>query len=672
VVASLIPTAMLMTLLIMSFTGIGLDQMSLASLIIALGMLIDNAIVMSESIMVQMAAGKPAVQAAVNSGRELRIPLLTSSLTTAAAFLPIYLAKSTAGEYTGVLFKVVTITLLSSWVLALTMTPLLCALFLRVKTARPDAEPFDSRFYRLYRLFLISLLRFRWLTVAGAVALLLLTFFSFRFLPVIFFPPGDRTFFTAELELPTGTAIETTEAMVDEVERYLREELSVGAGRVEGVTTWASFIGGGEPRYILTSNPEQAKPSYTFMLINTTSYQIVDSLVERLREFSERTFPDLVPTIGPSQMGPPVDRPVQVRISGDDPDRLFAIADEVKERLRAIPGTINIDDNWGRRTKKILVRIDQPRARRAGVTSLDVAVSLQSILSGIDSTPFREESDLIPVTLRSVAADRQDLSKLETLNVYSQGTGRAVPLKQVADLDVDWEASKIFRRNRSRTITVECGLVPGRTASEVNSQLVPWLDEQAASWPLGYGYELGGEIETSGEANASIVEQLPVAGLIIILLLVGQFNSFRRPAIIFATIPLGLVGVVSGLLIARSYFGFMTLLGIISLSGIVINNAIVLLDRIRIEIEDNGLPPQRAVLEASQRRLRPILLTTTTTVGGLIPLWLHGGPMWEPMAITIIFGLLFATVLTLGLVPVLYSLFFGVSFKGFRYTRASK
>ena len=247
------------------------------------------------------------------------------------------------------------------------------------------------------------------------------------------------------------------------------------------------------------------------------------------------------------------------------------------------------------------------------------------------------------------------------MNVSSQATGRAVPLRQVADVEIVWEAAQIKRRNRLRSVAVECGTLPGFTAADIVSELQPWLEEQAATWPPGTFYEIGGEVESSGEANASIGAKLPLAGMIIVLLLVTQFNSIRRPAIILITIPLGLIGVVAGLLLSDSYFGFMTLLGVISLAGIVINNAIVLLDRIRIEIDEVGRTPFDAVLEAAQQRLRPILLTTFTTMGGMIPLWLGGGAMWEPMAISIIFGLAFATALTLGVVPVLYAVFFRVN-----------
>ncbi|MCZ6779006.1 MAG: efflux RND transporter permease subunit [Acidobacteria bacterium] len=670
VVASLIPAAMLMSFVVMSFVGVGLDQMSLAALIIALGMLIDNAIVMSESILVQMEAGKPAVQAAIDSGSELRVPLLTSSLTTAAAFLPIYLAKSTAGEYTGVIFVVVTITLLCSWVLSLTMTPLLCVKFL--KPGKQDSQAsFDSRFYRTYRNLLIHALRNRLLVLGGAVGVFALAIYTFGYLPILFFPKADNTFFSAQLELPLGIDIATTEAMVDQVEQYIKDDLLVSEDRPEGISSWVSFIGGGEPRYILTFSPDEPKPSFAYLLMNTSSYPIVATMIKKIEEFCQQHFPDVVATVRPADLGPPVEKPVQVRLSGRDPKILFGLADQVKAKLRSINGTRNIEDDWGRRTKKLLVQVNGARARRAGVTNLDIAVSLQSILSGIESTQFREDEDLIPVTLRSVAADRQDLGKLETLNIYSQTTGQAVPLKQVADIQIAWEPSKVLRRDRLKTVTVESDVVVGVTANEVNRQIIPWLDEQRAGWPVGYWYEMGGEIETSGKANVSIMAELPIAMMVIVLLLVSQFNSFRRPLIILMTIPLGIIGVVFGLLVTGSYFGFMTLLGIVSLSGIVINNAIVLLDRIRIEIEENGHTPQNAIIEAGQRRLRPILLTTVTTLGGLMPLWFGGGPMWEPMAIAIIFGLVVATVLTLGIVPLLYSLMFRVGFREFTYSPAA-
>jgi multidrug efflux pump subunit AcrB len=332
-----------------------------------------------------------------------------------------------------------------------------------------------------------------------------------------------------------------------------------------------------------------------------------------------------------------------------------------------------VSDDWGARTKKVIVEIDETRARLAGVSHQDTAISLQTYLTGLETTDYREDDKLIPVVLRSRAelqcapgSERcqrlLDPSRLAGLSIYSQLTGQSVPLSQVATPRLVWQPGEVKRRDRLRTVTVSSLLVNGANASDVNAAIEPWLIAEQEKWPFGFFWEFGGEAESSGKANASIAAKLPVGILIIVLLLVAQFNSFRRSLIILVTIPLSIIGVVIGLLAASSYFGFMTLLGIISLAGIVINNAIVLLDRIRIEYEENGLPEGQAVIEAAQQRLRPILLTTATTVGGLIPLWLGGGPMWEPMAIAIIFGLLFATVLTLGVVPILYGVMFRVKF----------
>ena len=666
VVASLIPFAMLMSLAVMDQLGIGLNQMSLAALIIALGMLVDNAIVMSESIMVEMAAGKKAVEAAVSSAGELRIPLLTSSLTTSAAFLPIFLAESTVGEYTNQLFTVVTIALLSSWILSLTIVPLLCVVFLKVRRS-PDANALNGRLYRAYRGALVLALRFRFGTIAAVIAIFYIALQGFAYVPNIFFPPSDKPIFTIEIEGPSGTAIERTEEIAAALDRFILAELTAGEEQAEGVATWSTYVGQGGPRFTLSYGPEQSRPEYAFSIVNTTSASVIPALRQRLHDFLSESFPEARATVEPLGNGPIVKYPIEVRLMGEESGALFEIVDALKGRLREEPAVRGIGDDWGNRIKKIVVDVDSARARRATLSNEDIAVSLTSALSGFAVTDYREGDEVIPVAMRSRGDDRRQIARLETLNVHSQSSGRAVPLQAVADLRVEWQPAKVFRRNRLKTVTVYSNLASGATAAEVMAGIAPWLEEQSVTWPLGYRYELGGELEASGEGNQSIMDKIPVAGLAIILLLVGQFNSIRKLLIILLTIPLGMIGVIFGLLVTGSYLGFMTFLGVISLAGIVINNAIVLLDRIRIEIEEHGLPPDRAIVEAAQRRLRPILLTTITTSGGLIPLWLGGGVMFEPMAIAILFGLLFATVLTLGVVPVLYAILFGVGYKGFTW-----
>ena len=667
VVASLVPMAMIMNVFLMGIFDIGLDMMSIAALMIALGLLVDNAIVMSESIMVQMAAGVKKMDAAINSANELKIPLLTSSLTTSAAFLPIYLAESGVGEYCAPLFTVVTITLLCSWLLSITMIPMFCVLFLKVKM-RNEEEAFNTKFYNWYRNSLIKILKHPIITIIVVFIVFMVVMQGFQFLPNIFFPANDKATYTAELNLPVGTPIERTVELVDEFEAFMKKDLVENSDKKEGIVNWATFIGQGPPMFVLGFSPEQSNPGYACFIVNTTTGgQYLDTLITKSEEFCLNNFPDVRPNINRLTVGPPPDFPVVVRLMGKERDKVFALADQLKAHMSTMDETRNIHDDWGLRTKKLAVKINQARAKRAGVTNADIALSLQTSLSGIVTTQFREEDKVIPITLRSVAAERQDIGKLETINVYSQATGQNIPLKQVADLEVIWESSKIRRRDLYNVVSVKCEVADNTTPIAVALKLDEWLKEEQKNWEVGYRYELGGEMESSVEASNSINAKLPLAGLIIVLLLVVQFNSLRRPFIILMTIPLGMIGVVIGLLVMRSYFGFMTLLGIISLAGVVINNAIVLIDRIKIEIEENGLDVPSAIIMSAQRRLRPILLTTATTIGGLIPLYLGGGPMWESMSITIIFGLLFATALTLGFVPVLYTLLFRVKFKGFEF-----
>ncbi|MCB9746033.1 MAG: efflux RND transporter permease subunit [Alphaproteobacteria bacterium] len=660
IVASLIPASMVATFLFMSLMGVGIDQISLAALIIALGMLVDNAVVMSESVLVRMQEGDSVAEASIASASELSTPLLVSSLTTAAAFLPIYLSESSSGEYTAPLFLVVTTALLCSWVMALTLIPLLCVAFLKGPEA--GGEAYDTPFYQRYRAALLALLRRPWATLGGALGLLAMAIWGFGFLPSTFFPPSDRPLLAVDLELAPGTRIQETEATAARLEAFLDEALRVGEGRESGVTGYTGFIGGGAPRFVLTMSPKPGASSYAFYIVDTTDRAQVDAVKARLEAFVAEELPGVELRATALEMGPPIGKPIQLRLSGRDQDRLFELVDATKAHLAELPGTTAISDDWGARSKKLRVEVDQQRAQAAGLSSQDVAVSLQAALSGIEATQFREGGDALPVMLRTEAADRQDFGKLETLQVTAQSSGRSVPLSQVAELILAWEPGKIRRRDRFKTVTVEADLLPGVQVAPVIAAVTRWLDAEAEGWPLGYGYAVGGQEEKSAKSNAALMAKLPIAALLIVMLLVGQFNSIRRPLIVLLTLPLGLIGVTAGLLGAGSYFGFMTLLGIISLMGIIINNAVVLLDRVAVEIEEHGRAPAEAVVEAAQRRLRPILLTTSTTMVGLVPLWLGGGPMWEPMAISIIFGLGFATALTLGVVPVLYSLFFGVRY----------
>lgn len=667
VVASLIPMAMVMTLWLMSLFEIGLNQVSLAALIMALGMLVDNAIVVSESIMVKMENGMSAKLAAIESSQELIIPLLVSSLTTSAAFLAFFLAEDTMGEIMGPLFSVITLALLSSWILAMTMVTMLGVAFIRVKSKEGGNEEEEtskkSIFDRLqvyYRRILQGVLKRPILFLLGIIALFVFSLMLFPKLPFIFFPDSDRNLVTLDLNLPLGTKIERTQEVVDKIERFIQQEMMVNKERENGIVDWTAFIGEGPLSYDLGYQPGEANTGYAHLLLNTSSFNYNQPVIDQLDAFCFSTFPDADVTVASLAGGGGGGADVAVRISGNSPEELYRISEGIKQQMNKIPGTKNIKDDWGPKIKKLIVDIDQDKANRAGLTNQDIAISLQTSLSGSNSGSFRAGEDNIPIMMRSEGSQEIDVRDLGGVNIFSQNSGRNVPLIQVAEIIPDWQYAKVLRRNLYRTMTVSCDAQSGFTASEITSLLNPWLKTEVESWKAGYSYNLGGESESSSDAMGAVAAKLPLAGFIILLLLIGQFNSFRKTFIVLSTIPLGLIGVILGLLIFRSFFGFMAFLGVISLAGIVINNAIVLIDRINIEQVELGKTPFNAIVDAALQRFRPILLTTFTTTLGLIPLYLGGGLMWEPMAISIMIGLLFATVITLLFVPVLYKLLFRI------------
>ena len=655
IVAVLIPMSILTSFIVMSVFDIWLDQVSLAALIISLGLLVDSAIVMSESIMVLMQRGKNVVEASLQSANELKIPLLTSALTTSAAFLPIFLAKSSTGEYTNSIFKVVTITLLCSWILALTLTPVLSKYFMKKDLQQEHKETIFQSFYRAFLNFVLGnkaiVIIMVILIFAGSLKLL-------EYVPKKFFPPSSEATFTVEINLPVGTAIETTKDNVSKIENFIKEKY-MSQGQNNEVLNFVSFIGESAPRFWLSYEQELASAEYSTILVNTKDNSNITNIRKDIETFAKANFPDMQINAKTLAMGPPVKKPIEIRISGKDTDKLFELSAKVKQELAKIEGVKNIVDDWGIRNKKLSIQIDEAKALKEGITNLDIALSLQSSLSGFEVTTFRKDDKLIPIILRSNENTKDDINRLETINVYSQSSGKNISLSQVASVQVVYEESKIIRRDRLKTVTVGSDIKEDANALEIFASIKPWLDEYSKDFELGYYYEFGGEFEVSGKANDSIVVNLPIAFMAILLMMVAQFNSVRKPLIILTAIPLGIIGVSFGLFITNSYFGFMTLLGIISLSGIVINNAIVLLERIKTE-EQNGFNSYDAIIEASLSRLRPIVLTTLTTVLGLVPLWYSGGVMWEPMAISIIFGLMISTMFTLGFVPVLYALFFKV------------
>lgn len=671
VVASLIPITMVMTLMLMNFLDIGLNQVTLAALIMALGMLVDNSIVVSESILVKIKDGVSPKNAAIESCRELTIPLLISTLTTSAAFLAFFLADGAMGEMMGNIFIVITITLICSWIIALSFVAMISVIVIANKKGKVNTEKVESKnkpdaFEKLrgqYKGILFWVLKRPKGFVAVVIVMFFTSIFLFPKLPFIFMPEMDRNLVVVDINLPQGTKIEETEKVVDEISDFINTNLLVTKEEwqtKEGVQNFTSFIGKGPNSYDLGYTQQQPNSGYAHMLLNTTSYDANKEIVTVLNKYTFENFPDA--EISASSLSSPGGSKynVSVRVSGEDPEKLLAISEQIKAEMSQIEGTQTINDDWGPNIKKVVINIDPYKTGMAGITNQDIAISLRTALAGVDIGDYRDLDGNIPIVLQNEKGNSMDLKTLESVTVFSQPTGRNVPLTQVATVDIKWQRAKIMRRDLNRTITINCNVGAGFTAAGITKQINTYLKDISKDWEKGYSYNLGGENERSTEAMGAVILNLPFSAFIILLLLTLQFNSFRKTFIVLSTIPLGIIGVVIGLVAFRSYFGFMAFMGLISLAGIVVNNAIVLLDRIDIEINEFGKNSFQAIIDAAQQRFRPILLTTFTTVLGLIPLYMGGGLMWEPMAVAIMVGLLFATIITLLFVPALYTILYKV------------
>lgn len=670
IIASLIPIVTIMTLMLMGLFSIGLNQVTLAALIMALGMMVDNAIVVAESIMVKMEKGIPAKKAAIDSCSELFTPLLISTLTTSAAFLSFFLAESTMGDIVGPIFVVITLALLSSWIVALTVVTLFCFMFLKINNNGEKKKGIVDRiidaFKVYYKNLILSALANKWKVIVTIVVLFFGSLYGFTKVAFVFFPDSDRNMITIDINLPLGTKIDQTREIVRGIELFMIDSLLVNQDRSDGVSSWSSYIGEGPESYDLGYSPDEANSSYAHLLVNTSDASFNVAMINTLDAFCFNTFPSADIKVGPLGAGGG-GVPIEIKVSGSDSDELARISKGIKKRLSEISGTKNVKDDWGPKSKKFVIDIDQNRAQNAGVSSQDIATSLQTVLDGFQTGEYREDNKSIPVIMRSDAGQQQSLESLETLNIYSQNSGKSVPLLQVASIVPDWQYSKIKRLDLRRTVNISCELKEGGNAAAITAEITPWLNEQARSWKQGYFYQFGGDAKNTADNMGAVVKYLPLSGFIILLLLIIQFNSFRKMVMVTSTIPLGVIGVVIGLLIFQEPFGFMPFLGVISLAGIVINNAIVLIDRIEIEQSELKRSVQDSVISACLQRFRPILLATFTTVLGLLPLYLSGGEMWEGMAVSIMIGLLFGTIITLLFIPSFYSILFKVNYKGYEF-----
>lgn len=674
IVGSIIPTVMLVTLGVMGLMGITLQRASLATLVIALGLLVDNAIVIAEDFKTRLAMGRSRDQALRETGGELALPLLSSTLTTILVFLPLLLAEHVSGEYTRSVSIVIAIALLTSWFLSLTLTPALCHRFLQRPadvTREPDSKPRQPAVFNLsdrlfhwmssrYARLLASLLRHRAMFLASMALALVAGVAMMQLVPKKFFPDSDRNQVLVTIDFPSDIAANETDRRM----QALSEELLSSPALNEDLTSIAAYAGFGGPRFVLSLTPIDPSPNKGFMVLNVADSERVGEVIETTRELFAERHPDAFPQITRMYLGPSDSTLLQVQVKGPDRGVLFNAAARIEDILSEVNGALDIRHSWEARIPSLAVEVDQAKARSAGLTSQDIARSLAGAIDGYHLSQFRDGDKIIPIMMRYAEAGRASVERLKSLTVYPLSSpGAGVPLAQVADLKLASGYFRIDREDMVRTLTVE-----GRnlyfTAENMVARVSPALDDLEQRLPPGHWIEFDGVVKDSAEGQAALQANLPLCIGLIFVLLVAQFNSYKRPLLIIITIPLVIVGVALGLLIARADFGFMVLLGIYSLAGIIINNAIVLIDRIDIERRETPDSDLDAIIRAASRRLRPILMSAITTVLGFLPLIIGHDPLFYGMAAAMAAGLAVGTLMSLGVVPVLYSYFFAIDTGG--------
>lgn len=656
IVGSFIPMVMLLGVVSMKFLGIEMQRMSLAAMIIALGMLVDNGICVAEEITTYMQIGIPRRDAVLKAGRLLAIPLLTSTLTTVFAFCPMFLQNGGAGDYTRSLGAVITILLLASWFLSMISTTSACNWFMKVPKMETDAsgnppDPYAGKFYQNYQMILEWMLRHRLIVLACVLGSLLLSFFAFGFVTKTFFPPGDRNQYLMYLDFPAGTRIEATDSAVKKITKWLQDKSTNPE-----ITSTIAYVGSGGPRFFLSLSPDDPDPNYAFIIVNTENHKQVSSLVERTRQYLLDNVPETRGRIKAMWLGSTETGLFEVRFTGPGKELLLSQADTLMAALRAIPGTVDLRQDWNNRVLRMKIDVDQNRARRSGLTTQEISDGMQVFISGKQISDYYYGYTAIPIIGRGYESERNQLNSLYTLGIYSKSHDKMVPLTQIADIHAQGEYDRIKRYNQEYTVTVSCKNTH-LAASQIFEKVKPVMEKM--DYPTDHHWTVGGELEESGKAQRRLAKWFPICFLGIIALLVWQFNSFRRATIIIMTMPLVFVGAVIGMLVMRADFGFMVILGLLSLAGSIVNNGIVLIDRIET-YRGEGMSPYDAIVKTCVNRLRPIFLSVSTTALGILTLIYPYNPLFYGMASVIIFGLLIGTVFTLGFVPVVYSLFFRV------------
>lgn len=659
IVGSFIPLVMLFGILTMYALGIDMERMSLATMIIALGMFVDNAIVVSDDIKVNMETGMARKEAVLKTGSSLAVPLLTSTLTTVFAFGPILLQIGSTGDYTSSLGSVMTILLMGSWFFSMFSSTSMCYWFLKPTAAgggdvQQQSDPYQGKFYGMYRWVLTFSLRYRILVLAVTGGAFALAIYAATFIPQAFFPNGDRNQYLIYLDLPAGTRIEETNRTVKRLSAWLEDKRENPE-----ITGTIAYVGNGGPRFFLSLSPLDPDPFVGFLIVNTETDKQVPELVARTSQYLLVNFPNVRGRVKSMWLGGSESGLMQVRLSGPDNGVLHEQAEQLMAALREIPGSIDIKQDWNNRVFTARADVDQARARRAGVSSEDVADTLEFFIDGTTTTDFHEGNVQIPIVGRGVKGERDSPESLRTLGIRS-ASGGSVPLNQVADVYVVGELNRIVRYNQERTITISAKNQVLK-ASEIFAGLKPTLD--GMNFPKNHFWEVGGELEDSARAQKNLAKWLIPCFGGIVFLLVWQFNSIRRAAIIILTMPLVIVGAVVGLLVMQADFGFMVILGLLALAGSIVNNGIVMIDKIE-ENRRDGQTPYDAIVNSAVSRFRPILLSVSTTMLGFSPLIINRDPLFFGMASVMFFGLGIGSLFTLNYVPALYSIFFRVQIPG--------
>lgn len=660
IVGSIVPVVILITLAIMAFAGMDLQRMSLATLIIALGLLVDNAIVIAEEFKVRLGDGQDREKIIGSTIKDLAFPLLASTTTIILVFLPLMIAQDASSEYTQSIAKVILISLSSSWLLAMTVTPILCYYFLDAS----DEKKAPGKFRRIgvdgfknlttwYTGFLPKILLRSKLFLSVMFAALCLAIVSISSVPAKFFPDSDRPQLLLYFDLPAGVTETMTDEELQKIFAYLGDK-----EQWPGISSVAGYTGFGGPRFVLSLTPIDPAPNRGFAVLNIKDFDQADRLRKELRVKLEQRFPEVRTQVTNMFLGPSDPGLLEVEVYGPDRNIVFETAEIVEKLLKKREGAVDVQHDWENRASKIVIDIDQSRARIAGVSSLDISNSLSRYFSGEVVSRFRDGDEIYPIILRANDAERQNLERLRSLTIYAPGGMNPVTLDQVAEIRVENEYPRIGRMDQIRTATVQA-----RNDYITPEDWAPLVDEQVQSLrdnlPPGHGIQIAGIIEDSASGSNALAAVMPYCFAAIIIILVMQFGGFKRMVLVLLILPLSMIGAALGLVVMRADFGFMVILGIYSLLGILTVNAIVLLDRIDAEVARVGASVE-AIISACGRRVRPILMTTITTILGLLPLILGRDPLFYGLAVVVAFGLAVGTILTLGVIPVLYSLFFGI------------